>query len=404
MEEDPPENELINFDSQQVITKETLQGSKAVPQDEDVSDEEEVYIYRDGFYKKANKEETIKKRLYDEAQQRIKSLEEEIASYKKQMITFRKRHETMIMDHEIELKSVLDNQELIKSNISMLKKIAHDEEILRLRPKKKNQDGQDTFSCEYKGCTEKQVDLIKCNVCDSWICEKCSDVSINKLKPVFNKCKTLHFLCKSCESNIDSPLESPNDHLEKQEAITTIRNLISDGISQIEAKIESTISEKIKERISNLHSPLTAASSDGSQTTNESSWSSVVGKSTNIKILMREAKNDEKVEENEREKRSRNIIIHGAEEVGESLEEIKKEDAQYVSDILNEIGSSVKPNFITRLGVKSKEKNRPIKIVLKSKSDKDSVMKNLGRLKGTEDFFGKISVKDDYTTQERDNI
>ena len=119
---------------------------------------------------------------------------------------------------------------------------------------------------------------------------------------------------------------------------------------------------------------------------------------------MREAKNDEKVEDNEREKRSRNIIIHGAEEVGESPEEIKKEDAQYISEILKEIGSSVKPNFITRLGVKSKDKNRPIKIVLKSKSDKDSVMKNLGRLKGTEDFFGKISVKDDYTTQERDSI
>ena len=127
-------------------------------------------------------------------------------------------------------------------------------------------------------------------------------------------------------------------------------------------------------------------------------------KSTNIKILMREAKNDEKVEDNEREKRSRNIIIHGAEEVGESPEEIKKEDAQYISEILKEMGLSVKPNFITRLGVKSKDKNRPIKIVLKSKSDKDSVMKNLGRLKGTEDFFGKISVKDDYTTQERDSI
>ena len=119
---------------------------------------------------------------------------------------------------------------------------------------------------------------------------------------------------------------------------------------------------------------------------------------------MREAKNDEKVEENEREKRSRNIIIHGAEEVGDSPEEIKKEDAQYISEILNKIGSPVKPNIITRLGEKSIDKNRPIKIVLKCKADKDSVMKNLGRLKGTERFFGKISVKDDYTTQERENI
>ena len=31
-------------------------------------------------------------------------------------------------------------------------------------------------------------------------------------------------------------------------------------------------------------------------------------------------------------------------------------------------------------------------------------MKNLGRLKGTERFFGRISVKDDYTTNEREQI
>ena len=110
----------------------------------------------------------------------------------------------MIKEHDVELKSVLDNQDLVQSNVARLKKIAHDDEILRLRSKKKNSDGHDTL-CEYKGCTEKSVDLIKCNVCDTWVCDKCSDLSIKKLKTLFNKCKTLHFLCKSCDSNINSP-------------------------------------------------------------------------------------------------------------------------------------------------------------------------------------------------------
>ena len=60
-----------------------------------------------------------------------------------------------------------------------------------------------------------------------------------------------------------------------------------------------------------------------------------------------------------------------------------------------------------RLGEAKKENEhrpRPIKIVMKSKEDKDNVMKNLGRLKGTERYFGKISVKDDYTTNEREQI
>ena len=49
-------------------------------------------------------------------------------------------------------------------------------------------------------------------------------------------------------------------------------------------------------------------------------------------------------------------------------------------------------------------KSRPLKIVLKSAAEKANVMKNLGRLKGTERYFGKISVKDDYTTSEREEI
>ena len=71
------------------------------------------------------------------------------------------------------------------------------------------------FSCEYKGCTEKQVDLIKCNACNSWVYEKCSDLYINKLKPIFNSCKTLHFLCKSCEFKIDATFDDSNNHSEK---------------------------------------------------------------------------------------------------------------------------------------------------------------------------------------------
>ena len=45
-----------------------------------------------------------------------------------------------------------------------------------------------------------------------------------------------------------------------------------------------------------------------------------------------------------------------------------------------------------------------MKIVMKTKDDKEKVMRNLGRLKGTERYFGKISVKDDYTSNERDQI
>ena len=84
--------------------------------------------------------------------------------------------------------------------------------------------------------------------------------------------------------------------------------------------------------------------------------------------------------------------------------DIKKEDSQYVRDIFKKIGATSEPSLITRLGEPNESKSRPIKIVMKSKADKEKVMKNLGSLKGTERLFGKISVKDDYTTQEREEI
>ena len=65
---------------------------------------------------------------------------------------------------------------------------------------------------------------------------------------------------------------------------------------------------------------------------------------------------------------------------------------------------TVEPILITSHGGTGESKSRPIKIVMRTKEDKGNVMKNLGRLKGTERFFRKVSIKDDYTTLEREEI
>ena len=53
---------------------------------------------------------------------------------------------------------------------------------------------------------------------------------------------------------------------------------------------------------------------------------------------------------------------------------------------------------------RKKESNRPIKLIMKSKEDKEQVMKNLKLLKGCERYFGKISIKNDHTKNEREQI
>ena len=68
------------------------------------------------------------------------------------------------------------------------------------------------------------------------------------------------------------------------------------------------------------------------------------------------------------------------------------------------VGATSEPVLVTCLGVRNDSKSRPIKIVIKTIADKEKVMKNLNRLKGTEHLLGKISVEDDHTAQEREEI
>ena len=60
-------------------------------------------------------------------------------------------------------------------------------------------------------------------------------------------------------------------------------------------------------------------------------------------------------------------------------------------------------NYI-RLGNPNAKKKRPLKVVMENKYEKGKVMLNLRQLKGTEIEFGKISVTEDHTIEERQEI
>ena len=73
---------------------------------------------------------------------------------------------------------------------------------------------------------------------------------------------------------------------------------------------------------------------------------------------------------------------------------MKKQDKQYINEILEHLGVKKEPAIILRLGDSKKSTRRPIKITMKTKEDKEKVMERC--LKGTEEYFGKISVTDDW--------
>jgi len=329
----------------------------------------------------------------------INELKGEIESYKKQLTTLRKRHDSLTKKHETELKLALDNKSVSDDSIVKLKKVSDEDEILRIKPKRKCVDGDLTFYCGYNNCTEKSVDLIKCNVCELWLCEKCSDVSITKFKTLSNKCKTIHFLCKSCESKIEETCHMPQNNMSNQ-VVNTIQNIIKEGFSQMETKIESTISDKINQKLNEVRSN----EDDNSAQILPTYAQKVLEVPKEIRKIMQDERNEEKVERLEQDKRSPNFIIHNADEFGVTENEIKKADEEYVNDIVKHLKIKSKPLSVLRLGKKEEGKQRVLKVVMPNKDTQNKVMANLNKLKGTESTFGKISITNDYTSGERDQI
>ena len=101
------------------------------------------------------------------------------------------------------------------------------------------------------------------------------------------------------------------------------------------------------------------------------------------------------------DRRELNIIIHGIKE-----ESIKKEhDQTVIKELFDTVGLEYHPTTsIDRLGIKTPNKMRPIRLTMATQNEKSEFMSKLGRLKYGPETFQKISITDDYTQEERKEI
>ena len=165
-----------------------------------------------------------------------------------------------------------------------------------------------------------------------------------KVKSITNKCQTVYFICKACVRNhatengdgITSTY-CEKDECQKQDTMTgntnllkSLQSMLDNKVSQIESKLEKLIDCKFGEKmdaISTLNEKLKKQSQFLATVTPEvKTYAKVLGVPTEMRQIMQEAKNDEKVEEREKERRSKKFIIRGAEEIGGSIGEIKAKD------------------------------------------------------------------------------
>ena len=178
-------------------------------------------------------------------------------------------------------------------------------------------------------------------------------------------------------------------------------------IKEFERKIEDMINKKMDMKlkvIETLNENLKEqkSASVGKEKELRSNFAKAVnnyGNTMDFREILREAENEEKLEHREKEQRAKNLIIHGMLERGDTNGAIKENDTNLVNNILDRIGIT-----FLRLGKKTDSKPRNLKIVMKTTKEVESIMSNLMRLKGTQEEFGRISITEDYTQNEREEI
>ena len=173
-----------------------------------------------------------------------------------------------------------------------------------------------------------------------------------------------------------------------------IEEKLSRGFQAIQTNLTNTIDERLN--TTNPQSP-------------QRSYASAVGNNrtarvTDLRSIMLANKNEEIEEEKDRQKRVKNIIIHGkVEESGAT------DDRKFAEDLIKELQIGA-PNIsqIERIGLEKEPENgaarkRPMKLIMNSEEDKEKVLRNLRLLKG-KTIYKSISITADYTYSERQLI
>ena len=430
------------------------------------TEENSISVTQEGDYKQ----------MYNECNRKLAEVTEQ---FQKKLFNITTEYEVLKQDHKEYEKTISDRKNTENENSTILSKhipnspgespctsrvtihlnrVGSNEDIFRTRSKKKGVSKNTNIEltkCEYSCCDQENVDLVKCNNCNKWVCELCNDVPVLKLKAIMNKCNTVYFVCKSCDimltdntentqiqktknytkiSNDNKILQQQNKQLRDQtevlyksleereemiqeaqikaksdttnQPINDLQKLINERFDKIEENIDNLITKKItentqiidvKEIQAQINSPIHQNKSYAAslQTTLEAN---------NITNIIRETKNEELVNKKQRELRSANLIIYGVREELDNQIDLKGQDEQFITSFLDTIGLTLKPKQIIRLGKPNEDKKRPIKLVMNNVTDKDNIMARLGNLKNAEDIYHQLSVRDDYIIEERNQI
>ena len=246
---------------------------------------------------------------------------------------------------------------------------------------------------------------------------------VTKLKSEITQYETLVKSHEQNEANLKMVIVTQKSELHKQEqmfhevgnpdydALTKLEALVNNKLEAVGRTLKESVLKEVNENNNKLNEKLDKVMNENrtyaESVKNIPSSEEILrfpNETPDLRVIIKEARNEQLAEETEKKQRSCNIIIHGVKEsITTDREEAKERDREFVSNFITALGLSISHKICLRIGRPEPEKKRPIKVVFNSEGEKIQIMENLKELKGQESFRG-ISITDDYTLDERQMI
>ena len=209
-------------------------------------------------------------------------------------------------------------------------------------------------------CQKEVKDGISCGVCDRWIHKECVDETIYKLvMEMHTKFGSHIWSCEGCTlafANLQKRVQ--NQEAKLNELTKVVKSVQSDcGQNKADIAENRTLIADNTDRISKVEELAKESKDSNSQ--------------------------DAIKEMDERSRKQKNLILHGVEEQDGNLSgnQRKKLDSDIITEIINSTLVSMQPDtdikFVTRIGVRTEGRKRPICIGFKNATVRDEVLEKI---------------------------
>ena len=270
------------------------------------------------------------------------------------------------------------------------KHILYVETELPLQSKKRKYSGSQQAADSNKESNEQELNNLR------------EENKLNNLREENERLKTRVDQLMQCQETEQAGSSGKNKQNQESKLVNLIDEKLGDGFNQIHSNLEKLISTKLEVILQQSKQEINHVTSYAAAVGNKSP----AYNDKNLRDIMMETKNEELIEEAERKRRGKNIIIHGVEEkywgsTGEN------EDKTFVKRLMTNLQiGSISADSVERLGPEntdSDRKKRPLKVTFKTEDEQQKILRNLRNLKGNHEYIG-VSIKEDYTFNERQYI